>query len=797
MANRFTNNTLLSAFGKLKTLCFLVCVFSISESAAQCSNIDTISFTPLDTTQCGSPATFNFLSNIEVDSTPVLLATQSSTPSFQTGFSHNFSSNNDGCLYYLEISGMFTVWQNTPSYFDAFGNFNVNTNIFISQGVIGNYSYTPPLFISPNSYNPNHIYQYYYPGDGSNVNVTFTDDLYFDNSGNMTFSWYAVPCFDYQWDFGDNSTSSELNPEHTFSNPGTYQVTLTVTDLYNNCSDSFSTTVTINPLPIVELGADTTICNNEMLILDATTPNATYEWQNGATDPTFDVTQSDLYWVDVTVEGCTTRDSIEVDVLNNITNDISVSICSGDTLFVGNTGYSTSGLYTENLISSQGCDSIVNLDLTVISIQAIINAPLALDCNNSTISLDGNGSSIGPNITYSWLTLDGNILNGATTLNPEIDGVGLYQLLVTYDDGALSCADTDTVSVFENLSAPIADAGFDQTLNCWESELNLDGSNSSSGPEFTFQWSTPDGNIVSGGNSLSPLIDQSGIYTLIVINEDNGCTDSDDTEVTENNISIDDFNIYFEAPSCAETDGLIEIQTSSGNGPYLYSIDGGENYSTTPVFNFLSGGDYTISIKDTFDCEVSQAFNLPFSEVLEVQIEPKNATIQFGAVIDLLAEVNISLDDIASINWEPSSWLSCNQCLDPVASPEETTIYTVTVRDIFGCIASAQTEISVNKSRNVFIPNAFTPLNKDGNNDVFKIYTPTEQVNQVNTFRIFDRWGGLVYEAVDFLPNDQNIGWDGSFNGEMMQSGVFVYFIEIEFVDGKVFSYKGDVSILD
>ena len=796
MVNRFTNNYLLFTFGKLKILFFLLCIFPFSETSAQCNNIDAISFTPLDSALCGSPATVNFLSNIEVDSTPVLLSTATSSPSFQSAFSHNFNTSNNGCFYYLEVSGMFTVWQNTPSYFDGYGNFNVNTNIFIAPGVINNYSYSTPLFINPNGYNPNHVYQYYYQGDGSTKNVSFSDNLYIDNSGSMTFNWYAVPCFDYLWDFGDNSTSTELNPTHIYSNPGTYQVTLTVTDLYNNCSDNFSTTITINPLPNVDLGADTNICNNEILTLDATTPNATYEWQNGSTNATLDVSQTGLYWVDVTAQGCSARDSIEVSVLNDIVNDVSNTICLGDTIFIGNNNYTATGFYTNTLTTNQGCDSIVNLDLTVISIDAIINAPLALDCNNSTISLDGNSSSIGPNITYSWLTLDGNILNGETTLNPEIDGAGLYQLLVIYDDGTTSCVVTDTVTVFENLATPIADAGFDQTLNCVESTTTLDGTNSSSDPEYTYQWTTLDGNIISGNNTLNPLVDQGGVYTLIVTNEDNGCSDTDSAIVNEEIISISDFNIYFEPPSCSGNDGLIEIQSISGNGPYFYSIDGGNSYSLTPVFDFLSAGDYVITIKDTFNCEVGQAFFLPVPVILDVQLEPE-ATIQFGASINLEAEVNVPTDSITSINWEPSVGLSCSDCLDPEASPDETTIYTIVVVDNFGCFAEAQIEVTVKRSKKVFIPNAFTPLNKDGNNDVFRIYTPEEQVNQVNSFRIFDRWGSLVYEAVDFLPNDQSIGWDGSFKGEMMQAGVFVYLIEIEFVDGKVISYKGDVSIIN
>ena len=763
----------------------------------QCNNINDIGFLPLDTVLCEGEATVSFQSLAVLDSTPVFLSNAVSTASFQSFFSYDFQTNNDGCFYYLEIAGSFTVWSNTPGYYDAFGYFNINSNQFISEGVIDNFTSTPPMFIAPNTYNPNHIYQYYYLGDGSAINVTFSDsNEYPDNNGSMTFDWYAVPCFEYLWDFGDNNTSTEINPTHTYNTPGTYQVTLTITDLYNGCSDNFASTVTVNPSPIIDLGENTTVCDNQTITLDATTPNASYFWQNGTTDPTLEVNQTGLYWVDVTVQGCTTRDSVEITVLNSIVNDLSATICQGDDFAVGNNIYTQTGSYADTLISNEGCDSIVNLDLNVINVDAIINAPLTLDCNNSSIDLDGSGSSIGQNISYLWITQNGNILNGANTLNPEIDGPGLYQLIVTYDDGFHACASSDTVTVFENLENPIANAGPDQTLNCSSNTLILDGSNSSTGNEFVYQWTSFDGNIVSNENTLNPVIDQGGNYTLVVTNELNGCTDSDEVVVNEQTLSISDFVIEFEVPSCIINDGFIVIQPLSSNEIYEFSIDGGQTFSPDPVFDFLIGGIYEIVIKNEFGCEVSQVLTLPPPTDLEIILEPE-ATIQFGEIYSIDAEINIPEDSIASIIWEPAIGLSCTQCLNPEASPTSSTSYNLTVIGNNGCQASAQIYFEVKKSRRVYIPNAFTPLNKDGNNDVFKIYVPQEQVQQISSFKIFNRWGELVYEANEFLPDDQNVGWDGSFKGEMLQPGVFVYYIEMIYIDGKVVNYKGDVSIIN
>ena len=62
--------------------------------------------------------------------------------------------------------------------------------------------------------------------------------------------------------------------------------------------------------------------------------------------------------------------------------------------------------------------------------------------------------------------------------------------------------------------------------------------------------------------------------------------------------------------------------------------------------------------------------------------------------------------------------------------------------------------------------------------------------------KIFNRWGNPVFENNDFLPNDENQGWDGTMRGTVLPPDVYVYFFRIEFVDGKVYQYQGDVMIL-
>ena len=107
-----------------------------------------------------------------------------------------------------------------------------------------------------------------------------------------------------------------------------------------------------------------------------------------------------------------------------------------------------------------------------------------------------------------------------------------------------------------------------------------------------------------------------------------------------------------------------------------------------------------------------------------------------------------------------------------------------------------KSEQLIAKTREVFIPNAFSP-NGDGQNDVFFIFANNERIKQINTFQVYDRWGEQVFLAENFQANDPSSGWNGKLNDEKLNPAVFVYFAEIEFIDGVKLIYKGDVTLME
>jgi gliding motility-associated-like protein len=92
-----------------------------------------------------------------------------------------------------------------------------------------------------------------------------------------------------------------------------------------------------------------------------------------------------------------------------------------------------------------------------------------------------------------------------------------------------------------------------------------------------------------------------------------------------------------------------------------------------------------------------------------------------------------------------------------------------------------------------FLPNTFTP-NGDGQNDIF--YIRGKGIQSVKSFRIFNRWGQLVFERSNFNIEEPRYGWDGRLNGQLVNPDVFVYVVEMVCDTNETFTIKGNVMLL-
>ena len=180
-----------------------------------------------------------------------------------------------------------------------------------------------------------------------------------------------------------------------------------------------------------------------------------------------------------------------------------------------------------------------------------------------------------------------------------------------------------------------------------------------------------------------------------------------------------------------------------------------------------------------------------------VIVHPK-PTVDAGSDVTIVAGASTMLNatgsNLESFLWSPAAALSCATCSNPYASPTITTLYKVIGISDKGCKASDSVTVHVLCNQNqLFIPNTFSP-NNDGQNDVF--YPRGEGLKTITSFRVYNRWGELVFEKRGILLNDKASGWDGSFKGAALSPDVFVYVIEGQCEDGQPISWKGDVTLM-
>ena len=141
-----------------------------------------------------------------------------------------------------------------------------------------------------------------------------------------------------------------------------------------------------------------------------------------------------------------------------------------------------------------------------------ITPPPPLGCGNTQVVLNGIASQT--SVTYAWTTTNGNIVSGGNTSKATVDKPGLYLLTVT--NSVTGCTATAQVSVIAVNNPPTANATALGTINCITKQVNLSGTGSSTGAGITYLWTTPNGTIVSGKDSIHAVASAGGAYILSV-----------------------------------------------------------------------------------------------------------------------------------------------------------------------------------------------------------------------------------------------------------------------------------------
>lgn len=514
------------------------------------------------------------------------------------------------------------------------------------------------------------------------------------------------------------------------------------------------------------LGEDRALCNNDDLVLNAYSfsPNEMYTWSDGSTDSILTVTNPGTYFVEVQFQSnCILRDTVEIlapeDVMPNL--DESIDLCEGMTaaldaeipsqfaVYNWNTGEDTplinvteGGSYIVE-IELNGC---VTEDTTVVN---LIENP-GLDLGGDRSVCEGEAFTLGTSVmANAYLWQDGST---DAELTSTLDG--LYWLEIDYQN----CSFRDSVTIAYTMR-PVPNIGND-TIKCSNEELILSVQNSSG---LMVEWQ--DG---STANTLEVTSEGPYVVTL----DDNGCVGKDSIYVTVVDAPV--FDLGDDINECEGEE--IVINAPTGFSDFTWD-DGSSEVQRTVV----TTGTYVLTVTEN-GCSEEDSVRVNFQTLPVVELGMDTVVCDDEPYI-LMPVFQSS----GVLTWGDGS--RGNSFV--VDRPGEV-MATITEGN---CSSADGIRIDFKECINfeIYVPNAFSP-NEDGFNDVLEINFSDGLVIQSFELAVFDKWGNKVFGS-----RDVNDYWDGRYNSRLLETGVYVYYINVSYIDdfgeGEQV-IKGDVTIL-
>ena len=550
-------------------------------------------------------------------------------------------------------------------------------------------------------------------------------------------------------DFTDNSTGAPTSWSWTFPSgtPATATTpnvtgvtwatagTYTVTLTVTNVNGSTSATqvITVNPAPnVIVTASPTTICIGQFSNLSAAGA-ATYVWNPG-----------------------------------NLTGS-AVSVTP-----IVTTTYTIVGT------SAAGCTNTAQVTVVVqacnvpqVSFLATDSTLCVGDCINFTDQSNNSPTS------WTW-TFAGASTGSSTQQNPTnicYPAAGTYAVTLVATNANGNGTLTKTGYIVVN-PPPTANAGPNASI-CSGQQTTLNGTGG-----LTYNWMP--GNL--SGNSVIVTPTTTTTYTLTVTDA-NGCTATSMVTITVSVCSLPTAALNVSDNMICESScvNFTDMSTGTPTG-WSWSFPGATPATSTlqnPTnICYNTPGNYSVTLIST------NAFGSDTIVMNNYMVVGAQNNVDAGAYVTIAIGNSTTLNasgGVGTYSWSPATGLSCTSCQSPLASPTVTTTYTVSYTNAFGCMSTDTVTVDVIIAYSIFIPSAFSP-NGDNVNDI--LWVRGAGIKTLN-FVVYDRFGEKVFESSNI-----NDGWDGTFHGKDMNTGIYVWYVNADFYDGTTQTLKGDVSLV-
>ncbi len=647
----------------------------------------------------------------------------------------------------------------------------------------------------------------------STIHPCLNDNVTFTNTSSTTASSF--------WTFGDGGTSTVTNPVHAYTATGTYTVRLVATDTHG-CHDTLTRTsyiIVTQPHASFYMDDSTSICPPLTVHFTNTSVGALfYSWKLGDGSSSTTMNPTNLYittgydtvrlivsntWgcKDTTYghvsifgyagafsytpdSGCvplTVHFSATISNVPNIIWDFSDGYTSSASMVdtISHT-YLNPGAYLPKLILSDntGCQNS-SKGIDTIKVDGVFpgftTKPNPVCLGESINLLDTSSSYWSTVVSWSWT------YNGTTSNLPSpsvtYTAVGTYPVTVIATDGwGCTAVATHDVAVF---LPPVITISPD-TIICLGDAATLYGYGG-----VSYTWAGPGSLSCTNCNptQVTPIVVSQYTVTGTDIH---GCTNTDTTTVFLKTLTVS--RAWGDTAMCF---GKIVPLYDSGGTKYTWLPPLGLNNSH--IADPLASPPYSL----TYMAIAQLGSCIPDTNYVSVIVYPL-PTVDAGPDQTLLAGSQAQLDAkgtlIYKYLWAPGNTLNCDTCANPVASMSVSTTYVVTVTSIHGCLNDDSVRVILFcDNSQLFIPNSFTP-NGDGQNDVF--YPRGQGVSIIKSFRIYNRWGQMLFERSNISLNDASNAWDGSYNGGSPRPDVYVWVIDAICETGEPLFLKGDITII-